>query len=404
MPAATRRSFVGDFDTCGDLTLRIRLSTSSELRLRTPMTRRLKGLALLVGLTVLAAGCAAGQAYRQGDAAVRAGNLDEAVAAYRRAVQAAPNNTQFRIALERTMLAASRSHLEKARDFEQKDQLDAAISEYRLAAEYDPSNRLASAKVAALDRMIRERIEKSRPTPAIQQLRERARATSPEPILNPASREPLVVVFNNASLKDVLSAVSGMTGINITYDREVQDRAITVQLDGVTLEQALNQIMTMNQLSYKVVSDRSIFVFPDNAQKHAIYDEQVVRTFYISHADPTEMSQLLSTIIRLPGIAVQPAIAVNRTTNTVTVRGTSSVVQILERIVAQNDKPRAEVVVDIEILEVDRQRAKTYGMNLSEYAVGAVLSPEVSPSAPTTTTPAATTAIRSARISTGRWA
>src|SRR5204862_2900504 len=201
----------------------------------------------------------------------------------------------------------------------------------------------------------------------------------------------LVGSLNSASLKDVLSAVSGLTGINIQYDRDVQDRAITVQLDGVTLEQALNQIMTMNQMSYKVVSDRSIFVFQDNAQKHAQYDEQVVRTFYISHADPTEMSQLLSTIIRLPGIAVQPAIAVNRTTNTVTVRGTSSVVQILERIIAQNDKPRAEVVIDVEILEVDSTRAKQYGLNLSEYAVGAVLSPEVSPSATTTTTPAATT-------------
>ena len=353
------------------------------------MTRRLKGLAFLVGVTVLAAGCAAGSAFRQGDEAVRAGNLDEAVSAYRKAAQAAPNNTSYRIALERTMLAASRAHLDKARDFESKDQLDAAISEYRLATEYDPSNRLASAKVAALDRMIRERIEKSRPTPAIEQLRERARASSAQPILNPASREPLVVRFNNASLKDVLSAISGMSGINITYDREVQDRAITVQLDGVTLEQALNQIMTMNQLSYKVVSDRSIFVFPDNAQKHAIYDEQVVRTFYISHADPTEMSQLLSTIIRLPGIAVQPAIAVNRTTNTVTVRGTSSVVQILERIIAQNDKPRAEVVIDVEILEVDSTRAKQYGLNLSEYAIGAILSPEVSPggvSATSTTT------------------
>ena len=138
------------------------------------MTRRLKGLAFLVGVTVVAAGCAAGAAVRQGDEAVRAGNLDEAVAAYRRAVQASPSNTSYRIALERTMLAASRAHLDKAREFEQKDQLDAAISEYRLAAEYDPSNRLASAKVAALDRMIRERIEKSRPTPAIQQLRERA--------------------------------------------------------------------------------------------------------------------------------------------------------------------------------------------------------------------------------------
>ena len=95
-----------------------------------------------------------------------------------------------------------------------------------------------------------------------------------------------------------------------------------MQLDGVTLEQALNQIMTMNQLSYKVVNEQSIFVFPDTAAKHPQYDEQVVRTFYISNADPTELSQMLSQLIRLPGIAVQPAIAANKTTNTITVRAT----------------------------------------------------------------------------------
>src|SRR5207302_10298156 len=135
-------------------------------------------------------------------------------------------------------------------------------------------------------------------------------------------------------------------------------RLISINLTGVTLEQALNQIMAMNQLSYKVVNERSIFVFPDTQPKHAIYDEQVVRTFYISHADATELTQTLSTIIRLPGIAVQPAIIANKTANTITVRASAAVVQIVEKIIQQNDKPRAEIVVDVEILEVDRSRTK----------------------------------------------
>jgi general secretion pathway protein D len=352
------------------------------------MTRRLKELGVLVALALVVFGCTAGKAFHEGEKAARAGNLDEAVSSYRRAVQASPNNADYRIALERTMLAASRAHLERARDYEQKEQLEAALSEYKLASEYDPSNRLAVTKVGAIDRMIRDRIEAARPVSPMAAMRERARAASAEPpLLNFSTVLPLIR-FNNTSLKDILSFIANTTGINITYDREVQDRPTTVQLDGVTLEQALNQIMTMNQLSYKVVTDKSIFVFPDNAQKHAQYDEQVVRTFYISNADPTEISQVLSTIIRLPGIAVQPAIAVNKTTNTITVRGTSSVVQILEKIIAQNDKPRAEIVVDVQILEVDRQRAKTYGLNLSEYALGAVFSPEASPTGSTTTTPA----------------
>ena len=350
------------------------------------MTKRLNALGMLLALALTAGGCAAAQAFRQGETQMRAGNLDEAVAAYRKAVQAAPDNANYKIAMSRALITASRAHLEKAREFEAKDQLEAALGEYKLASEYDPSNRVATAKVAELDRTIRERIEASRPKPPIVAMRERARAASAEPMLNPASRDPLNIHFNNTPLKDILTFLSNYTGINITYDREVTDRLTTVNLDGLTLEQALNQIMTMNQLSYKVISDRSIFVFQDTTTKHAQYDEQVVRTFYLSHADATEITQTLSTIIRLPGISVQPAIVANKTANTITVRATSQVVGILEKVIEQNDKPRAEIVVDVEILEVDRTRTKNYGLNLSEYAIGAIFSPEVSPSGTTTPT------------------
>ena len=82
-------------------------------------------------LALVAAGCAASKAFRQGEAAVRGGDLDQAVVYYRKAAQAAPDNANYKIALERTLLAASRAHLDKAREFESKDQLEAALGEYR---------------------------------------------------------------------------------------------------------------------------------------------------------------------------------------------------------------------------------------------------------------------------------
>ncbi|MGC4082073.1 MAG: hypothetical protein QM736_08200 [Vicinamibacterales bacterium] len=349
------------------------------------MRRRLIRLSALAGAIALAAGCAAGQAFRKGNAATKAGDLDQAVAYYRTASQAAPDNPNYKIALERAQLAASRAHFDKARDFEAHEQLEAARGEYQLASEYDPANRQAAAKVITLDQTIRARIEAERPRPAIEQLRERVRATQNEPLLNPASREPLRLSFRNANIRDILDALGASSGINITYDPQVPQTAASVQLDGVTLEQALQQIMSVNQLSYKVTSERSILVFPDNAQKHAQYDEQVVQTFYVSHADVTELTQIISSLIRLPTMAVQPAIQPNKAGNTITVRGTTSVVQIIQKIIEQNDKARAEVMFDVEILEVNRLRAKQYGLNLSEYALGGVLSPEVSPGATTTT-------------------
>jgi general secretion pathway protein D len=350
-----------------------------------------KRVTMLLVLAALAAGCAAGSAFRRGESLMRSGDLDMAVASFRKAVQADPDNAHYKIGLQRAMLAASRLHLDRARQYEQMDQLEAALGEYKLAAEYDPTNRLVTSKVAELDRTIRERVEASRPKPAIQIARERARAaTTPAPLLN--LNTPLRLIrYNNASLREILGAIAATTGINITYDRQYQDRQYTVQLDGETLEQALNQILSVNQLSYKVLSERSILVFDDNAQKHGQYDDQVIQTFYLSNADATELAQLLSQAFRPPGIAVQPAIAPNKTANSITIRATAPVVAIFERIIQQNDKPRAEIVVDIEIMEVNRARVKSYGLNLSEYALGGIFSPEVSPSSVTTPSTSTTT-------------
>ena len=345
-----------------------------------------KRLAVAVAIAVMAAGCAAGSAFRRGEAAMRAGDLDGAVAAYRKAVQEAPENASYKIALQRAMLAASRAHMERAREYEQNDQLEAALGEYKSASEFDPTNRLASSKVVDLERIIRERAEAARPKPQIEQLRERARAASqPTPLLNFTTRVPRIS-FTNTPLRDILGFIGQATGVNFTFDRQYQERNYTVQLDGVTLEQALNQILSVNTLSYKVLSERSVLVFEDNAQKHQQYDDQVIQTFYLSNADATELAQILSQAFRPPGIAIQPAIAPNKAQNSITIRGTAPVVQIFEKLIQQNDKPRAEIVVDVEIMEVSRARVKTYGLNLSEYALGGIFSPEVSPNGATTTT------------------
>ena len=351
------------------------------------VSKRLMALVAALAVAVVVAGCAAGKAFSRGEAAMKAGDLDMAVAAYRKAVQTAPENATYKIALQRAMLAASRAHIDRAREYEQADQLEAALGEYKLATENDPSNRLASSKVAALERTVRERAEAARPKPAIQALRERARAASqPQPLFNFTTPLPLIR-FNNVPLRDILTFIGTSTGINVTYDRQYQDRNYSVQLDGVTLEQALSQILGVNQLSYKVLSERSILIFEDNAQKHQQYDDQVIQTFYLSNADATELAQLLSQAFRPPGIPVQPAIAPNKTQNSITIRATAPVVGIFEKLIQQNDKPRAEIVVDVEIMEVSRQRVKQYGLNLSEYALGGIFSPEVSPNGTATTTP-----------------
>ena len=275
------------------------------------------------------------------------------------------------------MINASHEHLNQAQLFEARGELEEALREYRRASDFDPPNRQLAAKVTEMERRIRDQYE-AQPRNNIAQLREQARQAGPPPLIKLTEVLP-EIRFNNTSIRDILNFIANATGINVTYDRDYQDRAYTVQLNGVTLEQALNQILSANQLFYKVVNERTIMVIADNPQKRANYEEQVIRTFYVSHADATELAQMINTIIRVPAMAVQPMIAPNKTSNTITIRATTAVAAIIEKMIEANDKPRAEIVIDVQILEISRGRAKTFGLDLSNYSLSTVFSPETDP-------------------------
>lgn len=334
---------------------------------------------VVVMAAVVVAGCGASRSYTRGQRAAHAQQWDEAVEYYRQALQGAPDRAEYKIALERAMQAAAGSHVVRAREYEAAGRPDEALREYRQASEFDPSNRSIAARAGELDRELRERLEASRPRPPIEAMREQARRNSQEPVLNPTSKEPLNLRFSNTSLRDLLNFIGNSTGINVTFDRDFQDRSVTVQQEGVTLDQALQQIMLSNQIFYKVLNERTIIIATDNTAKRQQYEEQVIKTFFISHADATELAQLVNTVILAPQMAIQPRIAPNKTANTITVRASAPVAEIIEQVIRINDKPRAEVIIDVQILEVSRERAKRFGLNLTDYALGGIFSPEQAP-------------------------
>ena len=217
-------------------------------------------------------------------------------------------------------------------------------------------------------------------------MRERARrqteGADPEPGVEGAA-QPFNFATNTA-VQDILKFIADTTGINVIVEQGAQSVVTqgrsTLNVDGLTLEQALNLVMTQNQLWYKVINERTIFVIQDTPQKRQQYEEQMMRTFYMSHADPQEMYQPAQAG-RCASRAwpIAPFVSANKTTNTITVRGTPNIVNILEKVIQANDRPRAEVIVDVEILEVNRDRAKELGLNLSQYQIGAIFSPEGAP-------------------------
>ncbi len=336
-------------------------------------------MAIAVAVAVLLAGCAAGQAFRHGASAARAGEWDAAVEYYRRALQEDPGRVEYRIALERAMLDAARHHAVLAAELEALGDLAGALREYRRAHDLDPSNGPAAVRIANLQQTLREQIEGARSPAPIQAMREQARRDMRPPLLDPASDEPLVIEFADTSLRDILSFLGEASGINVTYDDEFDDASYSVELTGVTFQQALVRILSANGAFYKVVDPTTIVVVPDTPQKRADYAEQVIRTFYVSHGNVEELVELLRAIMSTPEMPVQPQLVANAAANTITVRGTAPVVGIIEQVIASNDKPRAEIIIDIEILEVNRERAKQYGLDLSRYSLATTFSPEGAP-------------------------
>ena len=336
--------------------------------------RLARGLAIGGLLALQLTACASSSAFSKANQAAMGGDWDTAASLYGDAVKSKPDRADYRMALERAQMAAGQLHFEKARDYEKRDQLDLALLEYRKVLEYHPSHTEARSKVPVLETILRDRAEAARPRPAIEALKDKARKSMQEPLLNARSREAIDFT-SRGQLRDILVGMAGAAGITVNFDRDFQDKQYNVELKDVPFETALQQVSTANQLFYKVLGERSILIIPDNPQKRQAYEEQAVQTFYLNHADPAELMTLLNTVVRVQQ-AIQPVFQAGKSANTLVVRASVPMLQIIERLIEANDKPRAELLIDVEILEVDRNRAKQYGLNLSQYQIGFGFSPD----------------------------
>jgi len=337
---------------------------------------------VLVGLLAVSlAGCATGRAIGRAESAANRGDWDAAVAYYREALQNKPNDIELRIALDRATRTASTAHMANARQLEADEQLAGAIAEYRVAAELDPTNTLAAAKASELERRMRDQVEATLPANTIDTLRQQAEQTSTIPRLDPRTRVP-ALRFSNTAVRDILTAIGELTGINITYDQDAQSvvsRAFSIDVADVPVEEVLQQVLSTNQLTFKVLNPTTIFIYQDNQTKRQQYDDVYAQTFYLSHVSAADIQALLNQMVLTAAGAVRPTLVPNVALNSITVRATLPVLKAIEAIIRTNDKPRAEVLIKAEILEVNRSTLLRLGIDLSNYALGFTFSPELTP-------------------------
>jgi general secretion pathway protein D len=329
-------------------------------------------LALVLVAPLLTAGCAARWAYRQGQSASEMGDWDLAVARYTRALEKDPNNIGYKIALENARLQASRLHYDSARKALAANDFPKAAEELEIAVKFDPGNRSAADDLQQVRDRTRKAEEDKAERAEFEATRARAQAAAraPLPVLSPRSPVPITMKFESASLQKILESLGKIAGVNVLFDESFRDkRDVTVNLSGVTFQEALDRVTFVNRLFYKVLDQNTLIIVPESRQKRQAYDELLLRTFFVQNADINETVNLVKTLAKVQTVAGNQAL------NAITVLGTLDQIAMADRLIELNDKPRGEILVEVQILEVNRNATKEWGINLSNYNAGLTLSP-----------------------------
>jgi general secretion pathway protein D len=317
--------------------------------------RRATALLLALGF----AACASSGAFRAGQRAEKRQDYDRAVLEYSRAAHLSPENATYQKSLSRARLRAGEAHAHAARRLAARGMVKEALDEYRLARDLNPGAIVLSAEMEELER------RPAGPPPTLDTLRERTRERSlPGLELGPAAREPLGLSFRNASLREAYLALGRVAGVNFVFDPEFRDQQVSLDLKDTPFEQALVALSTVGRTFHRVVDARVVTVIPDTPSKRREFEQQVVKTFFLSNADLKETIDLLRIVLGSRRLAPVPG------SNALTINDTPDKVAAAERIIEMVDKQRAEVVVEVEIMEVNRSRLKEYGIEITSGVAG----------------------------------
>lgn len=335
-----------------------------------------------VGIGLLAAGCPKGQTqYNQARKAETLQDFDAALNYYQQALKADPHNANYRAKLNQIRFEAGESHLKKGIELRKKGDLQGAASEFQRAQTVDPSSPIAEQELRQTLQMIEE---KDRSEPGAAEPAEEggpsALASMP-PVIKPMSRAPINLKMSNDA-RPVFETIGKLAGLTVIFDPDFPARRISTELTNVTLEQALDIVCLESKAFWKPVTENIIFVISDQPQKRRDYDEQLVRTFYLSNT--VQAQDLTEIVAGLRNLLDVKRIQQLNSQNAIIVRDTPDKLAIVEKVIKDIDKAKPEVVVQIEVLQARTDRLRDLGILPGQSAALTFTPPSTTTSTTTT--------------------
>ncbi len=345
-------------------------------------------LFLCIGFGLVASGCPKGKPdYDQGKKAEALQDYDAAYTYYQKAAKADPFNASFKIKLNRVRFEASEMHVKRGVEMRNRGDLQGAAGEFQRAQTIDPASPVADQELRKTVEMIAEknRAADAAAEPPSDPNDQPLAALPPE--IKPLSRAPINLKMSEDA-KKVFDTIGKLAGLTVIYDPDFPARRITVELNNVTLEQALEIAQLESKAFVKPVTENTIFVVPDQPQKRRDYEEQVVKTLYVSNTvQPQELTEIVTGLRQLLDLK---RITQLNSQNAIIVRDTPDKLLLAEKMIRDIDKAKPEVVVQVEVLEARTDRLRDLGI-LPGQSASVAINPNTTTSGSTPSTNSGTT-------------
>ena len=344
----------------------------------------------LVASLLLLAGCAAERDHNEGMKDMAAGNPNEGLVLLARASRAEPTNTQYRLDFLQQQALAERDFLTKADEARRNGQLEEARQSYLSALRVSPNSDRALRGISnvemdmrhvaiiaeaqqlmnagkledaggRLHKVLLENPSNVTAQKLMTQLTEKQEAAdqarAAQIAANSVMKKPVSLQFRDANLRLVFEALSRTTGLNVIFDRDVKaDLKTTIFVRDASVDDTVDMILLQSQLDKKVLNANTLFIYPATAAKQKEYQDLEIRVFQLSNVDGKYMQTVLKTVLKAADMSL------DEHSNTLTLRATPDMIAIAEKLVAAHDLPDPEVMLEVEVLEVSRDRTTDLGI------------------------------------------
>ncbi|HET9180902.1 MAG TPA: cohesin domain-containing protein [Candidatus Angelobacter sp.] len=351
------------------------------------MRRVASTLAIVLILTAILPAESAKSLLKKGQQAEARGDYESAYNFYREAYDKKPGDLEYRVPYERTRFLAAASMVHRGQKLRDQGKLQDALALFQKAAEIDPSNDLAAQEIRRTQQMIQKQ---SKPAPAKataqedDPLRDMLEEATPPVMLKPLPTSPITALTLTEDSKVAYETIARLANLNVLFDPDYTSRRLSLNLKNVSIQDALDIVALESRTFWRPVTANTIFVAQDTQAKRRELEQNVVKTFYLGNVSgPTDLQDIVNairTVLEVQRIQQIPS------QSAIVIKGTPDQLALAEKMINDIDKPKPEVVVDVVVAQVRRDKLRDLGITPPENASVALQNPLTTSTTTTGTT------------------